>query len=46
MHNPGMVRAIFFPDPNNIVIEIMAELGDGMRFPIHADPDPAYEPPS
>lgn len=46
MHNPGMVRAIFFPDPNNVVIEIMVELGDGMRFPIHADPDPAYEPPS
>jgi catechol 2,3-dioxygenase-like lactoylglutathione lyase family enzyme len=46
MHNPGMVRAIFFPDPNNIVIEIMVELGDGMRFPIHADPEPAYQPPS
>jgi len=46
MHNPGMVQAIFFPDPNNIIIEIMIERGEGMRFPIHADPDPAYQPPS
>ncbi len=42
---PNTVRAIFFPDPNNIVIELMVELGEGLQLPLHGDPDPAYTPP-
>jgi len=38
----GFVRAYFFADPNGIVLEVMAEKGPGMRFPILDDPDPAY----
>jgi catechol 2,3-dioxygenase-like lactoylglutathione lyase family enzyme len=39
---PGMVHAIFFPDPNNIVIELMVMPEDSPDFPMLADPDPAY----
>lgn len=46
MQVPNMVHATFFPDPNNIVIEVMVMAGDGMSFPIHDDPEPAYEPPA
>jgi catechol 2,3-dioxygenase-like lactoylglutathione lyase family enzyme len=39
---PGMVHAIFFPDPNNIVIELMVMPIDSLSFPMLADPRPAY----
>lgn len=38
----GPVRAFFFADPNNIVLEVMVETGDGFAFPQLGDPDPAY----
>jgi catechol 2,3-dioxygenase-like lactoylglutathione lyase family enzyme len=38
----GIVRAFFFDDPNGITLEVMAGQGEGMRFPILDDPDPAY----
>ncbi len=38
-------KSLFFPDPNNIVIEVtIANWNSG--FPIHDDPDPAYTPPT
>ncbi len=37
---PG-TTAFFFSDPNGIVLEVMLT-GDGMHFPMHGDPDPAY----
>lgn len=38
-------KSMFFPDPNNIVIEVThANWSPG--FPIHDDPSPAYEAPS
>lgn len=37
-------KSLFFSDPNNIVIEVVpANWRAG--FPVHDDPDPAYEPP-
>lgn len=43
-HEPG--NTLFFPDPNNIVIQIsVAPPGGKMGFPVHGDPDPAYAPP-
>lgn len=42
-YNPG--SNIFFPDPNGIVIQLTVNDGGPMGFPIHDDPDPAYEPP-
>ena len=38
----GIVRAFFFDDPNGITLEVMAGQGEGMRFPVLDDPDPAY----
>lgn len=38
----GIVRAFFFDDPNGITLEVMAGQGEGMRFPMLDDPDPAY----
>ncbi len=44
-HQPG--STLFFPDPNNIVFQIsVAPPGGVMGFPVHGDPDPAYQPPS
>ncbi len=41
-YTPG--STLFFPDPNNIVIQIsVAPPGGVMGFPAHNDPDPAYE---
>ncbi|MEZ4569373.1 MAG: hypothetical protein R2849_03435 [Thermomicrobiales bacterium] len=38
-------KSMFFPDPNNIVIEVTcANWSPG--FPVHDDPEPAYEPPA
>jgi catechol 2,3-dioxygenase-like lactoylglutathione lyase family enzyme len=38
-------KSMFFPDPNNIVIEVtIANWRAG--YPIHDDPDPAYDPPA
>jgi catechol 2,3-dioxygenase-like lactoylglutathione lyase family enzyme len=42
MEVPGMVSAIFFPDPNNIVIELMVVPEGGFNFPMLDDPEPAY----
>jgi catechol 2,3-dioxygenase-like lactoylglutathione lyase family enzyme len=42
MDIPGMVSAIFFPDPNNIVIELMVMPLDTLKFPLLHDPEPAY----
>ncbi|CAN5747014.1 hypothetical protein BH23CHL2_BH23CHL2_14500 [soil metagenome] len=42
MEVPGMVSAIFFPDPNNIVIELMVVPEGGFAFPMLDDPQPAY----
>lgn len=42
MEVPGTVTAIFFPDPNNIVIELMVVPEGGFNFPQLADPEPAY----
>jgi catechol 2,3-dioxygenase-like lactoylglutathione lyase family enzyme len=42
MEVPGMVSAIFFPDPNNIVIELMVMPLDELKFPKLDDPEPAY----
>jgi catechol 2,3-dioxygenase-like lactoylglutathione lyase family enzyme len=40
-HEPG--NTLFFPDPNNIVIQIsVAPPGGKMGFPVHGDPEPAY----
>jgi len=40
-------KSFFFPDPNNIVIEVSYGGGiTSMPFPMHDDPDPAYEPPT
>jgi catechol 2,3-dioxygenase-like lactoylglutathione lyase family enzyme len=37
-------KSLFFSDPNNIVIEVThASWKPG--YPLHDDPDPAYEPP-
>jgi catechol 2,3-dioxygenase-like lactoylglutathione lyase family enzyme len=37
-------KSMFFPDPNNIVIEVVpANWSPG--FPVHDDPEPAYAPP-
>ena len=38
----GSVRAFFIADPNNIVLEVMVEKGEGFAFPQLGDPDPAY----
>lgn len=38
----GIVRAFFFADPNDIVLEVMSAKPGGMRFPALDDPDPAY----
>lgn len=38
-------KSMFFPDPNNIVIEVTIANWDA-GFPLHDDPDPAYEPPA
>ena len=37
-------NAIFFPDPNNVVLEVQIANPD-RRFPIHNDPDPVYPVP-
>ncbi len=38
--------SIFFPDPNNIVIQVNTGPAGGKEpWPIHDDPDPAYVPP-
>lgn len=37
---------LFFPDPNNIVIQLSVGKPGPMGFPIHDDPEPAYAPPS
>jgi catechol 2,3-dioxygenase-like lactoylglutathione lyase family enzyme len=42
MEVPGMVSAIFFPDPNEIVIELMVVPEGGFSFPMLDDPEPAY----
>ena len=42
MEVPGMVSAIFFPDPSNIVIELMVVPDGGFNFPMLDDPEPAY----
>jgi catechol 2,3-dioxygenase-like lactoylglutathione lyase family enzyme len=42
-YSPG--ANLFFTDPNNIVLQITANTGGPMGFPIHDDPDPAYDPP-
>ncbi|MEZ4521929.1 MAG: VOC family protein [Thermomicrobiales bacterium] len=42
MEVPGMVSAIFFPDPNNIIIELMVMPLDSLEFPKLDDPTPAY----
>ncbi len=42
-YSPG--KNIFFPDPNNIIIQLTYNAGGPMGFPVHDDPDPAYEPP-
>ena len=42
MEVPGMVSAIFFPDPNDIVIELMVVPEDGFNFPALDDPQPAW----
>ena len=42
MEVPGMVSAIFFSDPNNIVIELMVVPETGFNFPMLDDPEPAY----
>lgn len=40
-YQPG--NTLFFPDPNNIVIQITVAPPAGvMGFPVHDDPDPAY----
>ena len=38
-------KSLFFPDPNNIVIEVTVANWDA-GYPLHDDPDPAYAPPS
>ena len=42
-YSPG--ANLFFPDPNGIVIQLTYNSGGPMGFPVHDDPDPAYEPP-
>ncbi len=42
-YSPG--SNLFFPDPNNIIIQLTYNAGGPMGFPVHDDPDPAYEPP-
>ncbi len=42
MEVPGMVSALFFSDPNNIVIELMVVPEGGFSFPMLDDPQPAY----
>ena len=42
MEVPGMVTAIFFADPNNIVIELMVVPEGGFAFPMLDDPEPAF----
>ena len=42
MEVPDMVSAIFFPDPNDIVIELMVVPEDGFNFPMLDDPEPAW----
>jgi catechol 2,3-dioxygenase-like lactoylglutathione lyase family enzyme len=37
---------LFFPDPNNIVLQLSVGKPGPMGFPIHDDPQPAYTPPS
>jgi catechol 2,3-dioxygenase-like lactoylglutathione lyase family enzyme len=38
---------LFFPDPNNIIFQVsVAPPGGVMGFPVHNDPEPAYETPS
>lgn len=36
------MRAFFFSDPNDIVLEVMCPQEGAMNFPTLADPDPAY----
>lgn len=38
-------KSLFFSDPNNIVIEVVPANWEA-GFPVHDDPDPAYEPPA
>ncbi len=43
IHDYAPGGTLFFPDPNNIVIQIsVAPPGGTMGFPVHDDPDPAY----
>lgn len=42
-YSPG--NTLFFPDPNNIVFQVSVAPANGMGFPRHDDPDPAYPPP-
>jgi glyoxylase I family protein len=46
IHGYARGSTLFFPDPNNIVIQISVASAAPMGFPVHDDPDPAYEPPS
>lgn len=43
VHGYEPANTLFFPDPNNIVIQISVAPASGkMGFPVHNDPDPAY----
>ncbi len=45
IHGYQAGNTLFFPDPNNIVIQISVAPANGkMGFPVHADPEPAYRP--
>jgi catechol 2,3-dioxygenase-like lactoylglutathione lyase family enzyme len=39
-YSPG--ANLFFPDPNNIIFQLSVGSPEGMGFPIHDDPEPAY----
>jgi catechol 2,3-dioxygenase-like lactoylglutathione lyase family enzyme len=45
VHGYSSGSNLFFSDPNNIVIQLTYNDGGPMGFPIHDDPNPAYEPP-
>jgi catechol 2,3-dioxygenase-like lactoylglutathione lyase family enzyme len=45
IHGYAPGGTFFFPDPNDIIIQLTVNGGGPMGFPVHDDPNPAYDPP-
>ena len=45
IHQYAPGNTLFFHDPNNIVFQLSIAPKGKMGFPVHDDPDPAYDVP-